>query len=72
MDTTLIKSELKIKSELIKLKALILSFAKGPEKNYNIRQLDNSISDEEKPTSIAKKLFQLIRLLILIPNCPKK
>ena len=40
-----------------KLKALILRFVKGPEKNSISLDLDNSISDEENPTSIAKKLF---------------
>ena len=52
---TLIKSE---------LKALILRFAKAPEKKFYITQrLDNSISDEENHiihTSIAKTLFDAI------------
>ena len=52
MDTTLTKSE---------LKALILRFAKGTEKKFHITwRLDNSISDEGNPTSIAKKLFDAI------------
>ena len=52
LDTTLIKFE---------LKALILGFAKGPEKNSISLDLDNSISDEENPNSIAKKLFDAIK-----------
>ena len=51
MDTTLIKSE---------LKALILCFAKAPEKNSISLYLDNSVSDQENPTSIAKKLFDVV------------
>ena len=51
LDTPLIKSE---------LKALILRFVKGPEKNSISLELDNSITEEENPTSIAKKLFDAI------------
>ena len=40
-----------IKSEL---KAIILRFVNGAEKNFLSVDLDNSISDEENPTSIAK------------------
>ena len=46
LDTTLIKSE---------LKALILCFVSW-RNFYIIRRLDNNISDEENPTSIARKL----------------
>ena len=45
LDTILIKSE---------LKALILQFAKDPEKESD---LGNSISGEENPISIVKMLF---------------
>ena len=52
MDSTLIKS---------KLKAFILCFVKGSEKKFHItRRLNNSISHEEHPTFIAKKLFDAI------------
>ena len=46
-----------MKSEL---KALILHFAKVPEKNSISLDFANSTSDEENPTSIAKKLFDAI------------
>ena len=51
MDTTLIKSELKV---------LNLRFANGLEKKSISLDLDNSISDEENTTSIAKKLFHAV------------
>ena len=51
VDTTLIKS---------KLEAFILPFVKGREKNSISLDLDNSVLDEKKPTSIAKKLFDAI------------
>ena len=51
MYTTLIKSV---------LKALILCLEKGPEKNSILLDLNKSISDKEKSTSIAKKLFDAI------------
>ena len=51
MDTTLIKPE---------LKTLNLRLVRGSGENFISIALDNSISDEENPASIAKRLFDAI------------
>ena len=52
LNTTVIKSE---------LKGINPAFCISPKKNSISLDLDNSISDEAKPTSIAKKLFDAIQ-----------